>query len=75
MPSTREDLLQQLNELQAVHGVDSETRAVIGSLTETIRTLGEEIDDLQQRVTELEDALDEDERRKRTWYSERETSK
>ena len=76
MADTRDDLLQQLNELQAVHGIDTETRKVIGALSETIVTLGDEIDDLRQRVAELEDIVDgydrvEDEQQKQAWYSER----
>jgi uncharacterized protein YlxW (UPF0749 family) len=74
MPDAREDLLQRLNEMQAVDGIDSETREVIGLLSATIRSLGAEIDDLQQRVEELEKAVDDDDRRKRMWYSERDSS-
>ncbi|WP_458188135.1 hypothetical protein [Haladaptatus sp. NG-WS-4] len=71
MSEARSELRQELSELQAIQGVDSETRELIGILSQTIHTLGAEIDDLQQRVEELEDAFDADERRKRTWYSER----
>ncbi|WP_227355395.1 hypothetical protein [Haladaptatus salinisoli] len=75
MPDDREDLLQRLNEMQAVDGLDSETREIIGLLGGTIRSLGAEIDDLQRRVAELEEAVDEDDdRRKRMWYSERDSS-
>ena len=73
MPDTdpRDELLQQLNEMQAVEGIDAETRTLIGVLSETIVTYGEEIDELQQRVAELEDAVDADEQQMRAWYSER----
>ncbi|WP_327051624.1 hypothetical protein [Halomicrococcus gelatinilyticus] len=67
----RDELLQQLNEMQAVEGIDAETRNLIGILSETIVAYSEEIDDLQQRVAELEDATETDERRARAWYSER----
>lgn len=72
MSETREQLIRELSEKQAVEGLDPETRIVIGHLTETVQTLGEEIDDLQQRVAELEDGGETDEERKRReWYSER----
>jgi len=67
----RDELLQQLNEMQAVEGIDAETRNLIGILSETIVAYSEEIDDLQQRVAELEDATETDEGRPRAWYSER----
>ncbi|WP_129115501.1 hypothetical protein [Halegenticoccus tardaugens] len=69
MTDEREELLRQLNEKQAVHGVDPETRALIGLLSATVLTLGEEIDDLRQRIEKLEST--DEEQRKRAWYSER----
>ncbi|WP_101297143.1 hypothetical protein [Halegenticoccus soli] len=68
MSDAREQLLKQVNEKQAVGGLDPETRMLIGLLGETILAFGEEIDDLRQRVAELED--DAEERDKRAWYSE-----
>lgn len=72
MSEAREQLVRELSEKQAVEGLDPETRIVIGLLTETVQTLGEEIDDLQQRVAELEEGGETDEERtRREWYSER----
>lgn len=78
MTKSHDELLQQLNEMQAVRGIEGDTRNVIGMLGETITTLGEEIDVLQQRVNELEERVDEiectdddGEQRKQAWYSER----
>lgn len=76
MTDPHEELLQQLNEMQAARGIDADTRKVIGVLTDTIHTLSEEIDDLQERVTELEERAESDERsedgeQKQAWYSER----
>ncbi|WP_266081106.1 hypothetical protein [Haladaptatus caseinilyticus] len=78
MTDSQEELRKQLSEMQAVHGIDTDTRNVIGILSETITTLGKEIDDLQQRVAELEKRVDEtdgpkndDEQQKHAWYSER----
>ncbi|MCO8243781.1 MULTISPECIES: hypothetical protein [unclassified Haladaptatus] len=76
MTDTHDELLQQLNEMQAARGIDPDTRKVIGALSETVHTLGEEIDDLQTRVNELEERAAKDERsgddeKKQAWYSER----
>ena len=73
MPDTdpRDELLQQLSEMQAVEGIDAETRNLIGILSETIVAYSEEIDDLRRRVSELEDDGDTDGQRASTWYSER----
>ncbi|MFH5801535.1 hypothetical protein [Haladaptatus sp. CMAA 1911] len=76
MADPHEELLQQLNQIQATQGVEAETRKVIGLLGETIDILVEEIDELQQRVVELEEDVDnnepsEDDKRKTMWYSER----
>lgn len=81
MTDSHDELLQQVNEMQAARGLDPDTRKIIGVLSETITTLGEEIDELQQRITELEqhpeksnapdgEGADGDER-KQAWYSER----
>jgi hypothetical protein len=76
MTDSHDELLQQLNEMQAARGIDADTRKVIGVLSETIGMLGEEIDELQQRVGELEEIAEKNERRKdderkQAWYSER----
>jgi predicted nucleic acid-binding Zn-ribbon protein len=71
MANSREELVQQLNEKQAVRGTNSETRELLGFLDTTIRTLGKEIDTLQQRVAELEEEVNGDEQQNRAWYSER----
>ncbi len=76
MTDSQDELLQRLNEMQAVRGIDDDTRAVIGMLCETITTLDEEISDLQQQVAEIEESINEyerneSEREKRSWYSER----
>ncbi|MFH5800611.1 hypothetical protein [Haladaptatus sp. CMAA 1911] len=80
MTDSHDELLQQVNEMQAARGLDPDTRKIIGVLSETIDTLGQEIEELQQRVAELEeqaensdtpgDGADGDER-KHAWYSER----
>jgi len=81
MTDSHDELLQQVNEMQAARGLDSDTRKLIGVLTETITTLGEEIDELEQRVAELEqrpenanvpDGGDTDgDDRRQAWYSDR----
>lgn len=76
MADSHDELLQQVNEMQAARGIDSDTRKVIGALIKTIRTLGEEIDELQRRVRELEESAAknerrEDDNRKQAWYAER----
>lgn len=76
MADSIDELRQRINEVQAVRGIDADTRNVIGLLSETINTLDEEIDDLQQRVDELEDVVEEyeqedEEGKKQAWYSER----
>jgi hypothetical protein len=80
MADSHDELLQRVNEMQAARGIDPDARKIIGVLTETIDTLGEEIEELQRRVAELEqqaersdapgDDADGDER-KHAWYSER----
>lgn len=71
MSEDREEILHELNELQAESGIDPETRHVIGLLGTTIRTLGEEIDNLQQQIEELESGYNPEENKEYTWYSNR----
>ena len=76
MDDSYEELVEELNVLQATQGVDTETRQVIGILNKTISVLNEEINDLQTRVNELEKDIEKYKRRennkqKYTWYSER----
>lgn len=76
MADSHEELLQQLNEIQATRGIETETRKVIGALGETVSTLTEEIDELQQRIVELEEVVENNgqhkkDNRKMEWYSER----
>ncbi|ODR80541.1 hypothetical protein BG842_03540 [Haladaptatus sp. W1] len=76
MTDSHDELLQQVNEMQAASGVDPETRKIIGILSETINTLGEEIEELQQHVAELEESIEknghrEDDEQRQAWYSER----
>ncbi|WP_433630345.1 hypothetical protein [Halomicrococcus sp. NG-SE-24] len=71
MTEDRDEILHELNELQAESGIDPETRYIIGLLGTTIHTLGEQIDDLQQRVEELESGYTPEESQEYTWYSNR----
>ncbi|EFW91033.1 hypothetical protein ZOD2009_15626 [Haladaptatus paucihalophilus DX253] len=76
MTDSHGELLQQVNEMQAASGIDPDTRKVIGILSETINTLGTEIEELQQRVAELEEGIEKngrslDDEQKQAWYSER----
>lgn len=76
MTKSREELLQRLAEKQAVKNTDPEIRELIGFLSASILTLGEEVENLseevenlQARIAELEDR--ERENRQRAWYRDR----
>ena len=76
MADSYEELVEELNVLQATQGIDTETRQVIGILNNTISALTEEINELQHRVKELEEGTEknghrENNKQKYTWYTER----
>ncbi|WP_435156928.1 hypothetical protein [Haladaptatus sp. DFWS20] len=70
MSEARDQLEQKLNNRLAAQSTTQQNREIIGLLCTTIQTLGEEIDELEEQLAEVQENV-EQEQKKRKWYTER----